>query len=709
MLAKCSICGRVVPSRRTGFLARPDGLGSLSYQTNFAIGPGLLVLMALGMVFLVTAPGLAQPPQPTLGFIFPAGAQRGKTIEATISGTNLQGATGLFVSGKGITTKIVKVNNPNDVRVSITLAADAELGERDVRILTSGGASNRFRFVVGDLPEINEVEPNNEKAKAQRLPMLPVVVNGQIVQSDRDFFRFAAKAGQTLVFEVQGRRLLPYIPDAVPGWLDACLTLYDEKGNELQFADDYRLNPDPVVFYSIPRDGEYLLELRDVLFRGRPEFVYRLKVGVLPYVTHLFPLGGQRNTTIPLEVHGVNLPAPTMNVAVSAESPAVRPLVLTREGLTSNTLPLAVCDYPEVRETEPNDTLAQANRVTVPVTINGRIQKVNDSDYFIFKATQGQTLAMEIQARRLGSPLDSLLTLYNAKGQELAENDDTVDPLDTLGTHHADSRIVYTFSTAGDYVLRIRDVQRKGGEEYAYRLVIGPPRPDFTVRINPGNYRMARGDTALLSVTALRKDGFGAAITFTVQDLPPGFTAPEGVIPAGQDQGQVTISVPRDFTQPFFTPTIVAKAVLGKDTFVRQAEATESVMQAFSINHTVPLKDFLIAVIEPPAFTLSLLPPPREVQQVRQGSQMRVVVKAFRKAGVKGPISLTATALPAGITMPGATIPADKDEVAVTLAVAKQAAVGLRQNIVLNGTLKTEKETITRIVPAIPLQVAAVP
>src|ERR1035438_10050341 len=97
---------------------------------------------------------------------------------------------------------------------------------------------------------------------------------------------------------------------------------------------------------------------------------------------------------------------------------------------------------------------------------------------------------MEVMARRLESPLDSILTLYNFKQAVLAENDDWSDPLEAEVTHQADSRIASTFPAAGDYTLRLRDVQGKGGPEYAYRLTIAPPKPDFTLRITPDNPRM---------------------------------------------------------------------------------------------------------------------------------------------------------------------------------------------------------------------------
>ena len=172
-------------------------------------------------------------------------------MDVIVNGTGLQGAGAVRVSGEGVAGQVLKVENPNLLRITVTIDPDATVGERDLRVMTpAGGVSNRFRFFVGELPEINEKEPNSLKSQAQRLETLPIVVNGQVHPSDTDFFRFAAKAGQTLVCHVQARELLPYIADAVPGWLETCLTLYDADGKELAYAGRFRFNPDPLLIYQ---------------------------------------------------------------------------------------------------------------------------------------------------------------------------------------------------------------------------------------------------------------------------------------------------------------------------------------------------------------------------------------------------------------------------------------------------------------------------
>ncbi len=651
----------------------------------------------------------AQPPQPVVTFVFPAGAERGKTIEATVNGKDFQNASGVRITGPGVTAKVVQVVNPNAVRVSVAVAPDAELGERDLRLITPGGVSNRLRFFIGALPEVNEVEPNTDRTKPQALAALPILINGQIVDNDRDNYRFAAKAGQTIVCAVQARTLLPYLPDTVPGFLDTSLTLFDSGGKVLVSVDRFRHNPDSVLVYTVPQDGEYTLEISDVIYRGRADFIYRLSIGVFPYLTHVFPLGGQLSSAVQLELHGVNLFPESILFAPPRNGLAARYVSVARNGLTSNALLFAVSDVREVRETEPNDAPAQANRVALPAAINGRIQQPGDVDHFIVTAQANQVLVLDVQARRLDSPLDSLLTVMNAQGGVLAESDDFTDPDTPLVLHHADSRLVFAFPAAGDYLLRVRDTQGKGGEEYAYRLVVGPPRPDYSVRIIPDNIRLAQGDTGVITVSSLRKDGFGGEIAVAPQTLPPGFAATDTVIPAGQDTARLTITAPRDAPLTAFPVTMVGTATLNNQPLMRTVVGAEDVMQAFSYRHIIPTKEFLVAVMEAPSFTLALSAPPKEPLQVAQATEVQVAVKAFRKDTAKGPITLAIDGPPPGITIKPAVIPPDKDEMAVTIVVAKEAAVGLRHNIILNGTLKTDKETSTRLAPAVPVKVVAPP
>ncbi len=204
-------------------------------------------------------------------------------------------------------------------------------------------------------------------------------------------------------------------------------------------------------------------------------------------------------------------------------------------------------------------------------------------------------------------------------------------------THVADSRLVYTFAKAGDYVLRIRDAQEKGGEEYAYRLKIVPALPDYVLRINTDTARLVQGDSVVVSVTVLRKNDFDGEISLAVQDLPPGLTAGAAVIPAKEQEAKLTITAAANAAPGLYLPTIVGTATVDKQTLVRKAVPVESVVQAFYIKHWVPTKGCVLEVKEGAFYALSSNNPPDKVLEIKQGGSEKVVVKASRRAEGKFP------------------------------------------------------------------------
>lgn len=681
-----------------------------------------VILLSLPML-LAAKP---QPPreglQPYLASVFPAGAQRGATTQAVISGQNMANVTGVDVSGDGVRGKIIKTAT-GETTIEIAVSSDAQPTERDLRLLSSGGLSNRVRLIVGQIPEVSEVEPNSTKKAAQSLAALPATVNGQLLEGDRDYFHFFARKGATIVAKVDSRILKPYIADAVPGWCDACLTMYDPAGRELSTGDDYKLRPDPVLIFKVPEDGRYILEIRDILFRGRGDFVYRLSVGELPFVTHIFPLGGQRGTSAQVSVFGVNFATTHLDLSLPADTAEeTRPLWVESQRLRSNVVPFALSDLPEKVESEPNDSADRADEVATPIIINARIDKPGDVDHFTFAGKKGERMAMEVEARRYGSPMDAMLTLLSAEGKKLAENDDTPDPQLGMITHQSDARITFTIPKDGPYVLRVRDLQGKGGAEFGYRLRVSPLKPKFTLMVSPDTARAANGDNGAISVTAIRKDGFAAPIKISVDGLPKGYSATPATIGAGQMKTSFTVSVPSD-AKPQAVELLVrgTARVDGKDVTV-VASPTEEDMEAFGNKHLLPTAQLLLAVMQADDFLVSLDEPITEPIDLPIGREVRVGVNIKRPANIEAPPTTysaetrpTSGPTPGGVSFKqastldglltrGTFVPGEKDHAEIILQASKKLAPG-EYNVVFTGTMRTGRGILVRTLPAIPIRV----
>ena len=77
----------------------------------------------------------------------------------------------------------------------------------------------------------------------------------------------------------------------------------------------------------------------------------------------------------------------------------------------------------------------------------------------------------------------------------------------------------------GTYYVHLGDTARNGGEEYAYRLRISAPQPDFALRVVPSSVSLRSKSTATLSVYVIRKDGFTGPIKLGLKNPPAGFSA----------------------------------------------------------------------------------------------------------------------------------------------------------------------------------------
>jgi len=478
--------------------------------------------------------------------------------------------------------------------LAVSIAPEAIPGDRELRLESPEGLSNPLCFQVGVLPEVSEPAAVGGPAAGRVEP--PALVNGQVAPGEVDRVSLRLRSGQKLVIRLQARRLIPYLADAVPGWFQATMALYDPAGQEVAWADDFRFDPDPVVLYEVPADGVYRLDVRDALYRGRDDFVYRIAVGQLPLVTQVFPLGGQEGLPAVATIQGWNLPAAALPLDTRPGLGSIRSLRVPSELGYADDVRYAVDALPEATEGEPNDGLDTAQEVSLPQIVNGRIGRPGDVDIFRFTGHAGQTIVADVYARRLGSPLDSVLRLVAADGTEVALNDDCKDPEMGLVTHHADSYIRMDLPRDGGYLAWIGDVQHQGGEPYTYRLRLRSAQPDFALRVTPSCLNLRPGQTAPVSVHVLCRDGFDGAVDLELAGAPEGFRLSETRVPAGGKPLETKLIAPRDAHRQVFPLRIEGRAEIAGATVRHAAVPAEDMMQAFLWRFLVPRQELLVAV-----------------------------------------------------------------------------------------------------------------
>ena len=522
------------------------------------------------------------------------------------------------------------------VFLEVAIAPGAEPGPRELRLVTQTGVSNPLVFHVGQLPEYArkalttrplQVLGKEEQALRTRPPEeeevridLPCVVNGQIAPGEINAYRFAARKGQRLVLSVAARQLIPFVADAVPGWFQPVLVVYDADGREVVYSDDFRFMPDPTVCFEVPRDGDYRATLTDAIYRGREDFVYRMTVGELPYLAGVFPLGGPADAPPgKIAMSGWNLEGTELVPPPPGAPPGVHAVVARRrDGFVSNRVPFALDTLPEVREREPNNTPPGAQRVQPPVVINGRIDQPGDEDIFRVEGRPGDPIVADVTARALDSPIDAVLKVTDAAGSLLAFNDDHADAAAGTNTHHADPRLVTRIPPDGVCFIHLADTARQGGEAYAYRLRVSAPRPDFDLRVVPSSLSMRSKAAASLTVFVLRRDGFTGDISLGLKNPPPGFSAAPVTLTAKQESARLTLKNSLRNTPQPVDLIVEGRARIGDREVVRAAVPAEDRMQAFLWRHLVPAEN-LVAWVYDPGFK----PPPKRVppppQAVVQG------------------------------------------------------------------------------------------
>jgi hypothetical protein len=195
-----------------------------------------------------------------------------------------------------------------------------------------------------------------------------------------------------------------------------------------------------------------------------------------------------------------------------------------------------VTPYPAVLETEPNEQREQVSSGSdAPVLFNGIISQPGDQDWFRFRGKKGQTLQVAVFARRLRSPLDSVIQVVNDQGKPVADNDDGAGP---------DSSLNFKPEEDGNYFVLVRDHLKRGGTSFVYCLEIAPVASTLGLKIP----EVARNDTQtrqyiavpkgnrFATLVSVKRANFSSDLEVKVDDLLTGLRLRSELMPAKVEQ-----------------------------------------------------------------------------------------------------------------------------------------------------------------------------
>ena len=669
------------------------------------IGLALLLCSFLSMT------ASAAPPQ--IGGISPLGVQRGVPIEVSISGSSLVGNPRLIAPfGFRIEQPAAKSDATN-WRIKLVIGAETAVGVYPIRVQTDDGISNPFLFAVGQLPQVPEKEENSTFETAQPIPEPPLVVEGSVAGNDVDFYRFRGRKGQRIVVDAQCAR--------IGSGLDPTIRLTTAAANRtfIASADDTPgLLTDARLTAVLPEDTEYVVEIADTRYQGASRPVYRLLIGAVPMADEIFPLGGRIGETTGLELRGGTLPATEIAAAMLTTpfgtnifQPRVSECMLGLPTTGGRNLdleslpPLVVSSYPELRET--NESESSPARAVTPVVFNGRIDPAGDEDRFKVVVTPGSRLRIKVHAYDLGSALDGVLRVEGNNGSVIGNADDTTVNLPPK--NNQPQSIIIPDPTldmtvpggTNEITIVIRDLERRGGVGFPYRIVVEPLTPDFDLQFDEPQASIPKGGTAIVALTVSRR-GYNGPINVTAPTLPAGLTMRPGTIAAGQNIGVFSLTATADAHFSAAPLKILARgevsgAQIEEIAFKNIVHAQQS---SLPTNTTAQFG----LMVAPALATPVTLDSPTTPIEVAHGFGATIPIKATRTPGSEGVLAITALPPPTGLTVPGDPIAAKANEGTVRVQAALEAAIGT-STLALQAKGKIRNADQTIAIPTVTLNV----
>ena len=546
---------------------------------SFAVNFCLIILVVTAISVCDQASAQQTLAEPNLLAIFPAGGKTGETVTVEIKEQNeLELATGLVFSHAGITAKPVTAEPdrfypdgrqiPNTFEVAIH--SDTPPGVYEVRATSRYGTSNARRFVVGNLQELIEQEPNNKQEEASRIEVGSTM--NATFGADFDYYLLSAKQGQRLVIDCQSER--------IDSRGDPVLALLDLNGRTLQRVQD-TIGLDATIAVQVDQDRDYLIRVNDLTYTasgGNGTAPYRLTVSQGPWIDFVDPPFAVKGQNVKLTLYGRNLGGQLAGVNLNGQpleklevevTPTATPLPdgvvcepfqssleffyyqHTIDGAKSNPISIALTDKQLVAETESNDGYDQAQLVD-NFDVLGRFDKPGDIDRFKFAAKKDQKFWIQVESHRLGTNSDPLLAIqavnkkedgtFNSRDLKAVDDESNENNTVRFRWSSNDPAVEFTAPEDGEYYVLVQD-QFSSSNVFPtfYRLRIDQPSMGFSLLaagginvgqnggrnqpLKPCSCVVRRGSAAEILLVAKRFGGLTGDIQVTVDGLPAGVTA----------------------------------------------------------------------------------------------------------------------------------------------------------------------------------------
>ena len=448
---------------------------------------------------------------PAITYLYPAGAQRGTTVEVAAAGSFDKWPVTVWAGGTGVTVRPGKDKG----KLSVTVAADAVPGVYWLRAANEDGAGGLRPFIVGLLPEVAEKEPNDEPKAAQPVDR-PTTVNGRLDKAgDVDCFAVPVKKGQTLVASLEANHTLK-------SPMDAILQVVSADGFVLDQNHDLH-GLDPQLAYTAPVDGPLVVRVfafpsnpdSSIRFSGGDASVYRLTLTTGGFADYPVPLAVSRVKPEPVSVVGWNVPAAAKALPVP-DSRDEFAAVFHPE--IANPFRIRLEPHATSDRTRP----AHVGPLAPPVSVTGRLATPTQSVVLLGK--KGQPLTFQVQSRSLGLAVNPVVRVVDVGNKQLAR----AEPAAVGG----DTTLSFTPPADGTYTVVVSDLYGGSGPRHAFLLRVLTPEPDYDLTVAADRFAAPPGKPLDVPVKVARRNGFAKPVEVVAEELPVGVTCvakpPEG-------------------------------------------------------------------------------------------------------------------------------------------------------------------------------------
>jgi hypothetical protein len=637
-------------------------------------------------------------PGPRLYTVFPAGGKVGGAVEVTLAGLNLEEPERLVFSHPGLkaerlTPTAAAPADPNPkrpgrgkrgrpaptaVQFKVTIAAGTPLGCHDVRLVGKWGVSNPRTFMVGDLPEVAEKEPNNDAEQAQRVALNTTVNGAMSGPTDVDYYVVKAAKGQ--------RVLVSCLASTIDSRLQPAVEVYDAKDRQVAANRNYQ-GADALADFTAAEDGDYQIRLfqfthsfRQAIPGGLPPGVsdhhYRLSVTTAPWIDAVFPPVIEPGKTTRVTVYGRNLPGGKPDPAAVADDvvlekttlqvtpPAGGAGKLAFSGLvsppagfldgfevrvkngagSSNPFLLTLARAPVVLDAGANDTPETAQPVSLPCEIAGVVEKRRDRDWYSFTAKKGERWNIQVLSNRLGAPTYMMFVLRNPKTKSEIYESPLNENLQRYARQFFDRSedpAGYRFTAPADGTYQLLVASRSGdtlfGPRHLYQVRITRDAPDFRLvamssnPVQPDVATVAAGGRQAFTVLARREDGFAGPIELTVEGLPPGVSCAPQTLAGSVRQASLVVTAEAGAAPWAGEVKVKGTAAVHGVKVVREARGASVVWPVQPNANIVTIsrvdRGLMLAVRDKAPFTLT---PALDKPEVLQGGKAVLTVKVAR-------------------------------------------------------------------------------